>query len=207
MTINTTQPGHLRFHKISRTHLATAVSFAGNWFLIVGPLPMLTVNVCSPSCLHTTRYTCWKGPTVRGKLSMLHTATLASYPGLLAPAFITCSTNAGEGLVKQSHVIWHTWTYEGVAQLQAAFWIQETSLRLSDVECSVILRSVFVIGSAIAYLLFFRECATPPYVQVHHTTWLSSTRPSPALVLQVTNAGTRRTGYKATVTHLHTNTF
>jgi len=26
--------------------------------------------------------------------------TTASYPGLLSPAFVTCSTNTGEGLVK-----------------------------------------------------------------------------------------------------------
>jgi len=30
---------------------------------------------------------------------------VASYPGLLAPAFVACSTNAGEGLVKLSHVV------------------------------------------------------------------------------------------------------
>ena len=30
---------------------------------------------------------------------------LASFPGLLAPAFVACSTNAGEGLVKLSHVV------------------------------------------------------------------------------------------------------
>jgi len=29
---------------------------------------------------------------------------LASYPGLLTPAFVACSTNVGEGLVKLSHV-------------------------------------------------------------------------------------------------------
>jgi len=29
---------------------------------------------------------------------------VASYPGLLTPAFVACSTNAGEGLVKLSHV-------------------------------------------------------------------------------------------------------
>jgi len=40
---------------------------------------------------------------------------LASYPGLLAPAFVTCSTNAGEGLVKLSHMGWRTWTCGGVA--------------------------------------------------------------------------------------------
>jgi len=30
---------------------------------------------------------------------------LASYTGLLAPAFVACNTNAGEGLVKLSHVV------------------------------------------------------------------------------------------------------
>ena len=40
---------------------------------------------------------------------------IASYPGLLAPAFVACSTNAGEGLVKLSHVVWRTWTCGGVA--------------------------------------------------------------------------------------------
>jgi len=29
---------------------------------------------------------------------------LASYPGLLTPVFVACSTNAGKGLVKLSHV-------------------------------------------------------------------------------------------------------
>jgi len=61
---------------------------------------------------------------------------------------------------------------------------------------------VFAIGSALAYLLFFWECATPPHVQVRHTTRLSFTRPSP-LVLQVTNAGVRRPGYEATCYHYH----
>jgi len=40
---------------------------------------------------------------------------LASYPGLLTPTFVACSTNAGEGLVKLSHMVWHTWTCGGVA--------------------------------------------------------------------------------------------
>ena len=130
---------------------------------------------------------------------------VASYPGLLAPAFVACSTNAGEGLVKLSHVQWHTYLdvwRSGTFLLyscKAAFWIQETSPRLSDVERSVIIWSVFAIGSALAYLLFFREYATPPYVQVYHTTWLSFARPSPALVLQATNAGARRPGYQAIV--------
>jgi len=29
--------------------------------------------------------------------------------------FVACSTNAGEGLVKLSHVVWRTWTCGGVA--------------------------------------------------------------------------------------------
>jgi len=40
---------------------------------------------------------------------------LASYPGFLAPAFVACTTNAGEGLVKLGHVVWRTWTCGGVA--------------------------------------------------------------------------------------------
>ena len=43
------------------------------------------------------------------------TISLASYPGLLAPAFVDCSTNPGEGLVKLSHVVWRTLTCGGVA--------------------------------------------------------------------------------------------
>ena len=125
----------------------------------------------------------------------------ASYPGLLAPAFVTCSTNTGEGLVKLSRGMtyldmWRSGTFL-LYSCKAAFWIQERSTRLSDVECSVVLRSVFAIGSALAYLLFFQEGATPPHVQVRHTTWLSFTRPSPVLVLQVTNAGARMPGYEA----------
>ena len=76
------------------------------------------------------------------------------------------------------------------------------SSRLSDVERSVILQSLFAISSALAYLQVFRECATPPHVQVCHCMWLSFTRPSPALVLQATNAGVRRPGYEATYTEL-----
>jgi len=66
---------------------------------------------------------------------------------------------------------------------------REMSPRLSDVERSVVLRSLFVISSALAYLLFFWECATPPHVQVCHCTWLSLPGLPPALVLQATTLG------------------
>ena len=111
-------------------------------------------------------------------LSALSAIVVALYPGLLA--------------------VWRSGTFL-LYSCKAAFWIQETLPRLSDVERSVILWSGFAIGSALAYLLFFRECATPPHVQVRHTMWLSFTRPSPALVLQATNAGVRRPGYEATI--------
>jgi len=71
--------------------------------------------------------------------------------------------------------IWRSGTFL-LYSYKAAFWIQETSPRLSNVECSAVLRSVFAVSSTLAYLLFFRECVTPPYVQVRHTTWLSFTR-------------------------------
>ena len=41
---------------------------------------------------------------------------LASYLGLLTPAVVACSTNAGEGLVKLTHVQWRTWMCGGGAQ-------------------------------------------------------------------------------------------
>jgi len=64
--------------------------------------------------------------------------------------------------------------------------------RLSDVERSVALQSVFAIGSTLTYLLFFWKCATPPHIQVRHCMWLSFTRPSPTLVLQATNTGVKK---------------
>jgi len=94
--------------------------------------------------------------------------------------------------------VWRSGTFL-LYSCKAGFWIQETLPRLSDVERSVVLRSVFAIGSALAYLLFLWECATPPHVQIRHTMWLSFTVPSPALVLQATNAGVRRPGYEARV--------
>jgi len=62
---------------------------------------------------------------------MEHKQHLASYPGLLAPAFVTCSTNAGEGLVKLSHVVWRTWMCGGVAHsfCTAVKWLSESKKR------------------------------------------------------------------------------
>jgi len=58
---------------------------------------------------------------------------------------------------------------------------------------------MLMIGSTLAYLLSVWECATPPHVQVCHCTRLSSTRPSPVLILQAINAEVRRPGHEARV--------
>ena len=48
---------------------------------------------------------------------------IASYPGLLTPVFVTCSTNAREGLVT-GHVQWCMWMCEGVAHSQKKYkWV------------------------------------------------------------------------------------
>jgi len=48
-----------------------------------------------------------------------------------------------------------------------------------------------------AYLLFFPGMCHSSTRPGYHCTWLIFTRPSPALVLQVTNTGVRRPGYEA----------
>jgi len=39
------------------------------------------------------------------KIVAVYGVFIASFPGLLAPLYVACSTNAGEGLVKLSHVV------------------------------------------------------------------------------------------------------
>ena len=68
------------------------------------------------------------------------------------------------------------------------------SLRLSDVECSAMPRSVFAIVSALGMC---HSSTRPSNIQVRHLHMISSTRPSFALVLQVTDARMRRPGYEA----------
>ena len=43
--------------------------------------------------------------SIRHYLKPISGLPIASYPGLLAPAFVACSTSAGEGLVKLSHMV------------------------------------------------------------------------------------------------------
>jgi len=59
--------------------------------------------------------------------------------------------------------------------------------------------SVGAIGSAFTYLQLFWECATPPHVHPTSRQVIACDQfyqAFPALVLQVTNAGVRRSGYE-----------
>ena len=57
----------------------------------------------------------WMSLPPKSKKNVTSGWEVASYPGLLTPAFVACSTNLGEGAVKLSHVQWCTWGCEGVA--------------------------------------------------------------------------------------------
>jgi len=58
-----------------------------------------------------------------------------------------------------SELLWHLDVWRSGTFLlysgKAAFWIQEMSPRLPDVQRSVVLWSMFVIGSTLTHLLFF----------------------------------------------------
>ena len=66
---------------------------------------------------------------------------------------ISVSTKCGEWVVYPERVTYRSGTFF-LYSCKAAIWIQETSPRLSDVECSVVLRSVFAIGSTLASCCF-----------------------------------------------------
>ena len=76
-------------------------------------------------------------------------------------------------------------------------WLFESKIRHQD--CLMSSAQLFY-GPClwlVAHLLTCCFSGNVPHVQVCHCTWLSFTRPSPALVLQATNAGVRRSGYDA----------
>ena len=66
--------------------------------------------------------------------------TIVLYPGLHAPAFVTCSTSAGEGLVKLSHMVRCTWTCGGVAHSQKKRK-QVSALPIVNMDCRTTERS------------------------------------------------------------------
>jgi len=123
---------------------------------------------------------------------------LALCPGLLTPAFVTCSTNAGESLVKLTICsdvpgrwvdVWRSGTFF-LCSCEVTFWTQECLMSSTQSLHGLCLRLV--------------THATPPHV--HPTSRcpgmslyvISFTRPFPTSVLQVTNTGGRRPGNEAT---------
>jgi len=118
-------------------------------------------------------------------------------PDLLTPAFVACSTNMEEGLVKLSICndirerlvfMWRSGTFL-LYSYAVPFWTGECH---QDWWCWPL--GCYVIrGSTLTYLRLCHS-STHPSTLLHV---MSYTRPSPALVLQSTNAGVRKSGYKA----------
>ena len=112
---------------------------------------------------------------------------IASYPDLLTPAFVTCSTNVKEhtctwtlgGRVEEWHI--HS------VQLWGGFLNPRNVAKTAWCQPLSPAGSVVVIGSSPTYW----ECATPPHVHPTSLHANSFTRPSPVLVLQATNTGVR----------------
>ena len=96
---------------------------------------------------------------------------IVSHPGLLIPAIVACSTNTGEGLVTLAMCsdvhgrwmdVWRSMWHILSVQLWGAFWTQETSPRLPDVDRSV--TQWCRLQSVEQSLVVFQECATPPHI-------------------------------------------
>ena len=121
---------------------------------------------------------------------------VALYPGrLLTPVFVACSTNAGEGLVKLSHVQWHTWTCGGVAQSwKSRKWVHYRSQTQTAHQLSVRYQTV------LATFLGFRK----PLYSCTEVMCHTSTHPGTSLHMtqafpHVSTASDKRWGEKAWV--------
>ena len=139
---------------------------------------------------------------------------ITSYPGLLTPAFVACSTNTGEGLVKLFTCNdipgrWMDMRRSGTILLyscKSAFWTQETLPILPDVKHSVILwygPCLWLVVHSLN-LRFFWQCAIAPLVQVCHCTWSVLPGFPPAFVLQT--LGWEGLGTRLTKEVLHLRT-
>ena len=99
------------------------------------------------------------------------TSDLASYPSLLTPAFIACSINTGEGLVKQNQSCALTymnvgWTCGGVTHSRKN--CKEVSVLRSQTRTveQLSARHQIVLATFLEFRKpLYRECATPPHIQ------------------------------------------
>ena len=117
---------------------------------------------------------------------MTCTLPVASYPGLLTPAFVACSTNAGEGLVKLSHAVtyldvWRSGTFLEKQQVSECATDYKHRCRTTEHLTSDSLGNVSWIQKAILQL--YRKNVLLLHTSRH---------------VIVTNDGVRRCGYEAT---------
>ena len=98
------------------------------------------------------------------------TVCLALYPGLLTPAFVACSTNAGEGLVKLSHVVRRTWTCGGVAHSfsTAVKRLSESKKRCQDCLMSSA-QSFYIYGPCLQSVAHSLTCCFSRNMPLLHT--------------------------------------
>ena len=125
---------------------------------------------------------------------------LALYPGLLTPAFVTHSTNAGEGLIKLSHMQWRTWTYRRVAHSQKNHK-ELSALPIANTDCRTTER---LTSDSSGNITWVQKATLQLYrrnVPLLHT-WFSFIRPSAALVLQATMLGWEGLGTRLHITSL-----
>jgi len=94
--------------------------------------------------------------------------SVASYPGLLTPMFVACSTNMGEGLVKLSHMVWGTWMCGGVAHpfCTTVKRLSESKKRCYD--CLMSSTQSFY-GLCLRSVVHSLTCCFPGYVPLLHT--------------------------------------
>ena len=110
--------------------------------------------------------------TQRGNNLNFELYDLASWPGLLAPAFVSCSTNAGGGLVKLSHVQWCAWMLGGrvkewhIPRQTAGKWVHYDCKHEPWNDWVLDIRQSWwcFLGSESCFIAIQKECATPLHV-------------------------------------------
>ena len=141
---------------------------------------------------------------------MKRAVILASFPGLLTPAFDTCSTNMGEGMVKLitcNDYLDIGCTCGGVPHSQNNCkcaidckhrpwngWVLDTRQSWRH-----------FLGSESRFTAVHKEHVTPPHIYPTSRSLhvISFTRPSLAFVLEAANARLKRHGYEAPILLQH----
>ena len=160
-----------------------------------------------------TQRTIPKEYTYKGTFFKPSDADTPLYSGFLAPAFVTCSTSLGEVLVNSPRAM----TYLDIGWTVEEWHIPRNKQQVSEHTADHNHRpwSDWAVDIGQSFLQFREphptavqmEYATPPHVHPtsrYVTACDDSYQAFPTLVLQVTNAGVRRSGYKAILNSHHT---